>query len=294
MNCILPRARARPVDMLMLLLILVHQTASASASNVALHRLEEDKDGNVVKESQLRKKLRQVKVEVDAKEDKDTSSSLTSNLQAHAQFFEGGKDFFEFESEQEHEGKMTKRNLSIFGDTEETGNVNIDPIILVGCNDTADECDLDLDLDDCNFLEDEETGALMCYIADDEEKDLATLDYRDNPLLYPDVSYDYEDAKDENEEQSSKSGKQAEAGTGGDESGRQLKKKEKKKKHENEGSESGSELVISSATERARQEALEAIDLADVVVRSASNLRAQTRETCTARIAQVRVAVAGK
>ena len=286
MNCILPRARARPVDMLMLLLILVHQTASASASNVALQRLEEDKDGNVVKESQLRKKPRLVKAEVEEMEDKAFSSSA---FQAHAQYFEGDKDFFEFESEQEVQ--MTKRDLSIFDVAEETANVESIPVFTsdgVYCNDTAEECDLDIDLGRCDWFVNEETEALTCFIPDDQYH-ADTLDYKDHPSVYPDVSYDYEDAKDEDEEKSSKSGKQA--GTG-DESGRQLKKKEKK--HENEDPESGSELVISTITERERQAALQAIDLATGAVQRANNLWTPRREACIVQIAEVRAAVAGK
>ena len=252
-----------------------------------------------MQESQLRKKPRQIKVEVEEKEDK-ASFSLTATLQAHAQSFEGDEDFFELEQEQGVQ--KAKRNLStIFGPTtttEETTDIETETapkVVVVGegvdcSNNTVDECDLDLDLEDCEFFEDEETEALMCFITlDDEEKDLAdTLDYKDNPLLYPDVSYDYEDAEDEDEyedeEKRSKSGKQLE---------RKLKKK--KHEYEDEGSESGSELVISTAseTERARQEALDSIDLAEQAVQSANNLRAQTRETCILQIQEVRAAVSG-
>jgi hypothetical protein len=224
--------------MLTLLLILVHQTASASAGNDALHLqgLEEDKDGNVVKESHLRKEPRKVKV--DAKEDK---SSSTSTLQSHDQFIEGDKDFFFDFYASEQEAPMVKRNLSIVNATEETANVDSTPVIIVDCNNTdtelADECDLDVDVDlgRCDWFVDDETKALTCFIIDNKEKDIIddeekdivdTLDYKDNPLFYPDISYDYEDAndedaaylgvtygyedaKDDDEEKSSKSGKQA-------------------------------------------------------------------------------------
>lgn len=165
MNCILPWARPRPAVVLMLLLTLVHQTTSSNVALQQLDELEDDKGKNVAKQpqSQLRNKPRQAKVEVEAKEDK----ALTSTLQAHAQFFEGDKDFFEFESEQELQ--MTKRDLSIFDATEETANVEFEstPVIVgdgVYCNDTLDECNLDVDLDkDCEWVVDEETEALVCF-----------------------------------------------------------------------------------------------------------------------------------
>lgn len=123
------------------------------------------------------------------------------------------------------------------------------------------------------------------------EYDADTLDYKDNPSVYSDVTYDYEDAKDENEERSSKSGKQV--GTGAvladdadaDESGRKLKRRKY---------ESGSDGVISVITETEREQALQLIDQASEAVESAEDLHPPTRESCQVQLAEVRAEVASK
>ena len=291
-NCILPRAR-RPAVALMLLLTLVHQTTS---SNVALQQLEED--GYVVQGSQLRKKPRQVMVEVEEKEKEDKAAS-SSTFQSHAQYLEGDKDFFEFESQQEVQ--LTKRNLSIFDAAEETDNNETAPIVVVvsedvDCDATTDENECNLDYDDCEWFVDEVTGVLMCFINDIEEKnDTSSLDYKANPSNYPDVSYDYEDAKDEdeNEEKSSKSGKQGgrEGGladdSDDDESGRKLKRRKY---------DSSSDGVISviTETEREQDSVLQLIDEVIEALESAENLFPPTRESSEVQLAEVRAAVASK
>ena len=282
MNCILPRAR--PVGIIfVLLLIMLNQTTS---SNAALQQLEEDEDGNVMKESQLRKKPRQVKVEVEEKQEDEASSSST--FQAHDQYSEGDKDSFQFESQQELQ--LTKRNLSIFDTAEETDNDESTPVIVgadVNCNDTVAECDIDLE--DCVYYVVDD--GLVCYLDDEEEEmnDTSTLDYEDNPSSYPDVTYDYEDAKDEEEEKSSKSGKQVGTGAGladdADESGRKLKRRKY---------ESGSDGFISVITETEREQALQLIDQASEAVESAEDLRVPTREYCQVQLAEVRAEVASK